>query len=926
MELVEVQFLVPCYELEEITLHRDWREAHELLLGWTALYHPALVAATGKLPRWSRADSPPGELTGRLFVVPGASHSRLPEGWLQLARSQAAAVVDCYQGREDLIERIAQAGFPFPPLPEENVLDFFALGYCHYQVELLTRQLRYMSHLDSTGLEYRAVEAAKALAEGDLSKARERLQRAFDILVEGREYFYPTEATLIDLVLLAPTTLGAELEKTLAQDHPLNILADGRTLEELATRNPQAFQLLRERLEAGTACLVGGEDTWEELPLLPPEEILGAFGRGMTVAERLLGKRPSIFGRRRYGLFPFLPQVLHSLGFRAALHFTLDDGTFPSGAQSRIRWEGIGPGVMEAIGRVPFDASADETFLRFGAKAGEAMDLDQSAGLILAHWPGKVSPWFDDLKRVTKFSHVLGQFATIPDFLNKTYYAGQNRKYRPHEYRSPYLRQEVSRKATDPISRWVRRHRQHLQEVAWQTDETLLRLLGSGVNAEKDHRSPAEALALLIARSGTEVARGAVAINPWSFSRLCPVPWPEGVPLPKVEGPIRSAGKAGDKNVVVVQVPAMGFAWIDYAQEGATAEEARPRGWFGLGRKRKQSEPPIVEGDTLRNEFLEVRINRTTGGIRTVRSLLSGANALGEEVALRLPTPEGPGTGEDVERFYTLMACDAFEVLSPGPVVGEVVTRGRLVTRSGRLVARYQQKFSLWRGRPWLEVEIQLEPTELPQGDPWRHYYCVRFAWADASCSLHAGVANTYQKWELDRIESPFYVDIRGQQSSFTILCGGLPYHRAVDVRKMDTLLIVPGENERLFRIGIAADVPHPAEAATDFLAPPPTVVPCAGPPRSPLGWFFHISARNVLATHWDIRGAEEGHQAVSVRLLETEGREGTLRLRCLKNPAAARKVNFAGETLAELPVEGDAVLVEIAPFEWCQVEITIPR
>ena len=918
MEIIETQLLLPCYTLEDLSLDRDAREANELLAGWTALYHPALLAATGKLPRWARADSPPAELSGRLFVVPGVSHHRLPEGWLQQARSQAAIVVESYQGREDLLQQIASAGFPIPDLPEETVHDFFALGFGHFQVELLTRQLRYMSNLDTVGLELRAVEAAKTLLEGDTEKARQRLERAFDLLVEGREYFYPVECSLLDLVLVAPTTLGPELEQTLQRPHPVNLLIEAETLHQLAERSPKTLESLRERVKAGTACLAGGENRWEELPLLPLEELLKNFHRGLTVFEELLGSRPTVFGRRPFGLFPLLPQILRGFGFTAALHFTLDEGKFPTGSQTRIRWEGIGPGVIDAIGRVPLDASADESFLRFGAKAGEVMDLDQAGAIILAHWPGRVSSWFEDLWRVSRFSNVLGQFATFTEYLGKTYYAGQNRKYPAHEYRSPYLRQSVQKGKSDPISSWVRRHQEYHKKQENETLKAILAALGQSLSP--DHSSPAERLKELLSTGGMKDGQGSMVLNPWSFPRQALVPWPEGQALPQPDGVVRAVGSVGDGPAVLVEVPAMGFAWIGPG-EARSQEHSRPKrslfGWLG-GRK---AEPPMVEGDTLRNEFMEVRLNRVTGGIRTIRPY-TGGNALGQELALRFPTPDGPGPEGDPERFYTLMACDNFHVTSSGPLVAEVVTQGRLVARSGRTVARYEQHYRLWQTRPWLEITVRLEPLELPEGDPWRNYYCVRYAWADATSSIYAGVGWTYQKFESDRIESPYYVDIRSEKSSFTILCGGLPFHRSIDVRKMDTLLIVKGETAREFRVGIGVNLPHPAEAALDFLAPPLPIFPGVPQPKLTCSWFFHVGARNVLATSWHCAPGGNNQPELTIRLLETEGRQGTLRLRCFRNPAAAKKVTFAGEPIADLPVQGDTVSVPIEPFEWCQVQI----
>ncbi len=42
----ELILLLPCQSLEDLHLEREAAEAEELLGGWSALYHPALVAAT----------------------------------------------------------------------------------------------------------------------------------------------------------------------------------------------------------------------------------------------------------------------------------------------------------------------------------------------------------------------------------------------------------------------------------------------------------------------------------------------------------------------------------------------------------------------------------------------------------------------------------------------------------------------------------------------------------------------------------------------------------------------------------------------------------------------------------------------------------------------------------------------------------------
>jgi alpha-mannosidase len=99
----------------------------------------------------------------------------------------------------------------------------------------------------------------------------------------------------------------------------------------------------------------------------------------------------------------------------------------------------------------------------------------------------------------------------------------------------------------------------------------------------------------------------------------------------------------------------------------------------------------------------------------------------------------------------------------------------------------------------------------------------------------------------------------------------------------------------------------------------PPIVVPAAcGPPRpGASGWFFHLDSRSVQLTR--VMPAERGF---AVRLLETEGRQRQVRLRCFRQPAAARQRDFTGRPLADLPIQGDAVRIDLGPYEVTDVEL----
>jgi alpha-mannosidase len=352
----------------------------------------------------------------------------------------------------------------------------------------------------------------------------------------------------------------------------------------------------------------------------------------------------------------------------------------------------------------------------------------------------------------------------------------------------------------------------------------------------------------------------------------------------------------------------------------------------------------------LRNELLEVHVDPHTGAIRGVFDHKSRGPRLAQQLALRLP-----GASGDADDAYSIMAADDLAVTSPGPVLGEVVVRGRLHDRQGRRVAGFRQTIRIWRGSRIIELDIELEPDEPLGSDPWNSYYASRLAWADDSASFYRSVNQAVLSTDAMQMEAPHLIDIRGEKVRTTLLCGGLPYHRRYGTRKLDTLLLVRGETCRRFRLGLGIDLPQPMAAATAFLAPR-TVAAGWARPANAAGWLFHLDARGVLATHWEPllegggRKAEDGEQGAMgggqwegesprtasggsskpdetriagfrVRLVETDGRSIAVGLRTFRAVQSAKKVGRPSEPPTDLPVEGDRIALSLGPHEWAEIE-----
>jgi alpha-mannosidase len=951
MKFEQLVVLLPCSSLEDLSLNREAAEAEELLSAWSALYHPVLVGAAGNTPQWFQAGGPPPDLTDKLIILPDCCESQLPPDWLSEAEAAGAAVVRG-KNREQMVAAALAYLDEIPPVEPQLAADFLALGVCHLLVELLTRQLRYMSNLDEGQFRQRTLTAAEQALTGDNEAARDSLRSAYDLLTESREYFYPVEAHLLDLTLVAPTTLGVSLRSELSKPRPTNLLISGKTLAEMATAEPETLTLLQDGLQKQTAVIIGGEWDEQELPLLPLEAILAQLRRGLASYETHLGCRPTIFGRRRFGLTPALPHLLHKLGFVGALHFTLEDGRFPSGNQSKIRWEGVDGTPLEALARLPIDATQADAFFRLPETLGQTMDLDHAATVVFAHWPGQSSVWYEDVRRMADYSSALGRIESMTDYFHSTEYSGQTARHSADQYRSPYLRQDVAAGRRNPISRWVSYYSRRALVEAAATLETLAQLVTSRRQREgqlrdrlfqeiEDARVGTESaegdldwrlhafletakksLSEALARPNAESQNGCLVLNPWSFSQRRAVDVSELKHPPAQGGAVWMAGQADATKTAIVDLPAMGFAWLEAGPEPPPPPPVPARKKRG---QKQEETPPLAEGNILRNDFFQVELHPVTGTIKSIRDFVRRENRLAQQIAFRsarpMRTAQG-GRGDDEEAHYTVMAADEIRVVSPGPLVGQIVSRGRLLDLEGQIVARFVQTLRLERGSRVLELDLELDPIREPEADPWNSYYGLRFAWGSDTMDLYRSVHLGSVSSGIAQVEAPQFIDLREEKIRTTILTGGLPYHRRFGLRRLDTLVIVRGESARRFRMGIGVDLPYPVPAALGLLTPE-VVLREVPSPLAPSGWLFHVSAKNVVATAWEPVVSEDRATGVRVRLLETEGRRTQAVLRALRPVKTARKTDFASPSPVELPVADDQVTIEIGPHEWAEVEVS---
>ena len=315
---------------------------------------------------------------------------------------------------------------------------------------------------------------------------------------------------------------------------------------------------------------------------------------------------------------------------------------------------------------------------------------------------------------------------------------------------------------------------------------------------------------IVLARA-RRVEPGYLVLNPLSFDRTVTVELPKLETPPAVQPPIRGVQLDSKQRHVIVDLPACGYVWIPARRP----EAERARG----------SATAMSEGNMIRNEFIEVHVNEATGGHRpdqTVRPQAEPAEpaarlSLSRASGRRASPPSGR-IGRPQERtFYSDMRCSSIAVTSSGPGLGEIVTAGTLIDpEDGSTIAEFSQTVRLWRGRPVIELEIELRPTRLPDGDPWSNYFASRFAWNDSTATLTRSVLGGAHGVQWERFESPHFFEIATETQRTTLLFNGLPFHRKTGPRMLDSILIVAGETARRFRFGIAIDRDYPMQSALD--------------------------------------------------------------------------------------------------------------
>ena len=923
------------------TLYLGDEEAAAFLNGYTALWHPAALIGAAGPPRLGSPYDHEQPTAGHLYAVPDNPPSVLSDDWDERVRAAGALAFRATMDRDETLNNLrealrqwsewGQASLPFLDLEAERVAPFLGIGFGHLHVEALFEAMAHENVLASSEFWQ---EVTASLAGADAETARGHLRSAAEKLLAAREVLYPVALHLIDLFLLDGERLGEGWPQTLERGLPFNLVACSALLERLAHEQPRHMTNLRAHIESDGAEVCGGVYLEREDPLLPLESQLWNLLKGAKVHRDLLGREVRVFARRRFGFHPQLPLLLHNVGMSRALLVAFDEGVLPSHRSPTISWPSSDGKSVEAFTRTPHPADSAQTFFNLTYHLHQTIAQDQAATLALLHRDKLACPWYVDWIELSRLAPVLGQWTTLSSYFNEVLSGDYASPGEADDFHGDYLveRCPLENYADDPnadapaglggeqpigmFARHVRSRRR--LDTVWtlaalqsgldsaftkDNSDLLAHLSHLEERLEGDTNSPDRELLEVQHRLADELARrltargqannpGFLVLNPCSFKRRVALDL-EGVrSLPPLGGPLKACQLDGETARVVVEVPALGFAWIPRQGMPGTTPTRRMK---------------LADERIVRNEFFEAEIDAQTGGLRAVRDVRTRVNRLGQQLVFN------PGSTMRAERI---------ETVSEGPAVGEVVSEGDLLDGQNQPLARFRQRFRAWLGRPILDLSVEIVPHQPPVGYPWHSYYAARFAWRDERAILQRGVNGSSATTTHSRPETPDYLEIRLGRQNTVLFPGGLPFHQRHGGRMIDILLVCPGEHARTFDLAVGLDREYPMQTALGLVTPAPVATTTQGPPHvGSEGWLFHLDAPNLLLT--GLRPWAEGEATgIVARLLECSGFAAQAEMRCVRNPQRARLVDALGSPLMDATVRDDAVAVEVAPHDLAQLRI----
>lgn len=893
--------------LEEQEVDSFW---HGVFLVW----HPLLIAQSTEIPKLATYHDYEQPVADHVFVIPQTPHRYHSAEWMEEQKQAGSVFFEALPEWDQTLQSFVKT----QSLHESRYVDwipFAGLGLGFLILQAYCDAQDHVNPLD-VGTFYNQVRQAALAKESD--QQRHHLEQAAHLLQEAREVVNPSQLYQALSLFLFRQPEVTDLNQWLTSDLAFSMVTNSAWLNEWARFHPEQSKLLKEKLASHQVDWWGNVAVKQPDGLLPWSAVTANLNVGLEQGLKWSGKRLESHGRADYAATPAMPALLQSFGLKRSLGFSYDQAVWPVTTQSLVGWRGPDSTMLESCTRKPEPIDSSLTAFHLGylfheCTASEYVGWIHLGGPYLSE---NIPLWLQCWTALHRLAPVFGLISNLEQTIRDIPATEQFTPPGADEFQSDYLLERTgqvddSTKLSNPISEFSK------TTVRWRQWEVLRTIYAlsacirptssseesddSNTVAEKllggtpdQEYSPDHSMKLAIEKLSQKVEGksgpdGYLVVNPCSFSRNIVVNLPEAQTL--LPAPALASQKASQGIEAVLEVPAMGIAWVPYA--------------VAKGDKVRLPRQNIVQGNTLRNSHIIVEIDTTTGGMRSLLDAARNIPRLGQQLVY------APGSQ---------MICDSIQVLRNGVAMGEIRCQGKLVDAHQNTLAEFQQTYRLSVGQRHLEMDIHLSPMSELHGYPWHAYFASRWAWRDPTARLYKSVHHTRLFSQQTRPETQGFIELETQLGRTAIFSGGLPFWQRHSSRMLDTLLIVEGESEKHFRFALSVDDNLPHQTALDWMTPPVVVPHQKQPASGTTGWLFHLDAPSVLLL--DMAKVPSSQHSVILRLIETFGYATDATLLCPRPPKAAMVVNSWGDVLQTLSPQYDTVNLRLGCYEFQQVRL----
>jgi hypothetical protein len=400
-----------------------------------------------------------------------------------------------------------------------------------------------------------------------------------------------------------------------------------------------------------------------------------------------------------------------------------------------------------------------------------------------------------------------------------------------------------------------------------------------------------------------------------------------------------------DSTHIVVDVPPFGFCRIAVASELGNRPSTKPqsakRQTTSLLSKMLGQRSSIAQSDgSLANEYMEVQVDPKKGHLRSIHIRDQRGNRLSGMVSLA-PKPAGSHHRISPSDWIGLSQITV-EQTGASSSQGMCITRGSfdLPTQDANKAPWIEQTIRLQKGCKWVEVCVSGGGFDRKSHTPvWR------MVWPSEAATLQMWTHGSRTKWLGPLQANVELIEIDDAEHQVYYATGGLSYHTRQGANELQSLLPIQTDGSLSVSFFLGIDWQRPWETAIDLFETPWLIPPSraeelqsqVSKDRATSGWLAQCNHPNLRISFvpGSFLGGQIGPYIQSERIIQPDllvwmsegsGKSSRAKISLPKTASEAWKVDFSGQILDKIGIEGSDLVVPYGAWEKSLLAVILER